>query len=143
MSSGTGHTAGGTPTMPWVERAAREAHGAHCEAAGAHQDTGEILKMLRERDEEADPLAAISEGQLLTIERQAKVLDLLRTVLAGVGEIRTGQDGHALEMQALRLEMQTLGTQLQRLQTRCDETYDRLVRATTRPAQPADSPKPA
>lgn len=106
------------------------------EATRAHQDTSEILKMLRELDAEADPLAAISEGQLITIDRQTKLLELLRTVLEEVRQIRAGQDRHGLEMQAL-------STEVQMLKTRCDETYDRLVRATQRHAQPAASPKPA
>ena len=145
MSSGTSQAA--TSTMSWEERAAREASGAHREALGAHRNTNKLMEMLLERLDEADPLGAISEGQLLTIERQVKVLDLLRQVLHELGELQTMQGGHGLEMQALRTEVQTLRTEIQAemkpLRSRCDETYALLVRVT-RPAAPSTaSPKPA
>lgn len=124
------------PVMSLVERAAREAFGAHSEAQGAHQDTGEILKMLRERYEETDPLGAITEGQLLTIDRQKVMLELLGTILEEVRKVRTEQERHGLEMQALRTAIQTLTS-------RCDETYALLVRATQRPVQAGASPKSA
>lgn len=145
MSSGTSQAA--TSTMSWEERAAREASGAHREALGAHQNTNKLMDMLQERLDEADPLGAISEAQLFTIDRQAKVLDLLRQVLEMLTQVRAMQGEQGLEMQALRMETQTLRTEIQTemrpLRSRCDETYALLVRAIRLTAPPAASPKPA
>ena len=141
MSSGTSGTE--TPPMPWAERAAREAAGARNEARDARRNMDKLLAMVSERYEEADPLGAISEGQLLTIERQGQTLDQLRTVLEAVGEVGKSHEGQALEMQALRTDLSALREEMRTLRSRCDETYALLVRAT-RPAAPsAASPKPA
>lgn len=141
MSAGTSGTE--APPMPWAERAAREAAGARNEARDARRNMDKLLAMVSERYEEADPLGAISEGQLLTIERQGQTLDQLWTVQETIDEFRGSHEGQALEMQALRTDLSALREEMRTLRARCDETYALLVRVTQRAAPSAASPKPA
>ena len=117
MSSGTGHT--GAPPTNW-------AHVAAYEAQGAHRDTGEILKMLREGSEEADPIATILDGQDRASRRQTQILDLLRKIEADLQAVRAEQLRQAEEIAVLRKESR--------------ETHAKLVRASVTHHPPAGSP---
>lgn len=126
--------------MPWAERAALEAAGARNEARDARRNMDKLLAMVSERYEEADPLGAISEGQLLTIERQGQTLDQLRTVQETIDAFRGSHEGQALAMQALRTDLSALREEMRTLRSRCDETYALLVRVTRAAAPSAASP---
>lgn len=106
MSSGTGHR-GGQPT-DWAYVAAGE-------AKGAHQDTGEILKFLRAGSEEADPIAAIIDGQDRASSRLKQILELLHKLDA--------------DLQVLRLEQLRQGQEIAELRRQSDDIHPILVNA--------------
>jgi hypothetical protein len=93
MSSGIGNT-GGPPTN-W-------AHIAAYEAQGAHTDTGEILKLLREGSEEADPIATIIDGQDRAASRLKQIMEMLQKLDRDLQELRTEQLRQGGEIATLR-----------------------------------------
>jgi hypothetical protein len=93
MSSNTGNT-GGTSTN-WAFVAANE-------AKGAHTDTGEILKLLREGSEEADPIATIIDGQDRATSRLKQILEMLQKLDGDLQELRAEQLRQGGEIAALR-----------------------------------------
>jgi hypothetical protein len=93
MSSGTGNT-DGAPTN-W-------AHIAAYEAQGAHIDTGKILKLLQEGNEEADPIATIIDGQDRATSRLKQILEMLQKFDKDLQELRTEQLRQGGEIAALR-----------------------------------------
>ena len=95
MSNGTGN-AGGPPT-DWAHVAANA-------AKAAHRDTGEILKVLREGSEEADPIATIIDGQDRASSRLKQVLELLHKLVADLQAVRDEQLRQGEEIAVLRRE---------------------------------------
>jgi hypothetical protein len=118
MSSGIRNT--GAPPTNW-------AHVAACEAQGAHRDTGEILKLLQEGSEEADPIATILDGQDRASRRQTQIFDLLRKLDADLQAVRAEQLRQAEEIAVLRRES--------------GETHGKLIRASVTHHPPVGSPR--
>lgn len=118
MSSGTGPR-GGPPT-DWAQVAADE-------AKGAHQDTGEILKYLRAGSEEADPIAAIIDGQDRASSRLKQILELLHKLDA--------------DLQEVRLEQLQQGREIAELRRQSGDIHPILMNARIGQQQPTGSPR--
>lgn len=95
MSNGTGNT-GGPPTN-WAHVAANA-------ATAAHRDTGEILKLLWEAGEEADPIGTIIDGQDRASKRLKQILELLHALGTDLQAVRDEQLRQGEEIAVLRRE---------------------------------------
>ncbi|WP_227437694.1 hypothetical protein [Methylobacterium sp. W2] len=97
------------------------------EAQGAHIDTGQILKLLMEGGEEADPIGAIIDSQDRGAERLELIIRMLMELQGDVSQLRANSD-------VMMTDIQTLRTQL-------NVVYGKLANATLRPASSAGSPQ--